>query len=284
MKIWLGLVTILGLAAFGYAQTGGVNAPATTATFITLDVPGGVGTRAYGINNAGDIVGGFDTTDSNARGFLFRDGKLQKLRGPYEYEEATGVSRTGVVVGYTAGPSEFGYMYSNGKYRLILFEVIPNIVTGICDGAGIVGTYVEISGIVHGFLLRNNVLTTIDDPDGADTFIGGINKAGTIVGGSGFDGHSNHGFILEHDTFTTVDVPGAVRTYLNGINSSGAMVGNYTDASDAVHGFLLRDGKFTRIDVSGATSTYASGINDAGMIVGFYHDTNNVVHGFLRIP
>ena len=48
--------TILALAALGFFS---LSAPSRAYTFTTLDVPEGNNTIAYGINDAGQIVGSF---------------------------------------------------------------------------------------------------------------------------------------------------------------------------------------------------------------------------------
>ena len=67
--------TMLSIVAFLVIapMTGGSSANAATYTFTQIDVPGAPFTEAHGINDAGQIVGGFnDSTGSH--GFLLDTG------------------------------------------------------------------------------------------------------------------------------------------------------------------------------------------------------------------
>src|ERR1700731_4499431 len=55
-------------------------------------------------------------------------------------------------------------------------------VYGINNLGAMVGSYVDSSGVRHGFRLAAGKVTKIDDPNGTDTYCFAINKAGAIVG------------------------------------------------------------------------------------------------------
>ena len=52
---------------------------------------------------------------------------------------------------------------------------------GINDAGQIVGYY-QVLGVAHGFLYKNGAYITIDNPNGYDTYLTGINSAGAIAG------------------------------------------------------------------------------------------------------
>jgi hypothetical protein len=120
--------------------------------------------------------------------------------------------------------------------------------------------------------------TTIDFPGATNTFAGGINSLGHIVGGYALPNGSRHGFVDVSGVFTTIDDPNAtVGTEAADVNSSEQIVGSYdfTDPNhplEGAHGFLLSGGVFTAIDypAQGVTSTTPNGINGAGDVVGVY--------------
>ena len=98
-----------------------------------------------------------------------------------------------------------------------------------------------------------------------DTYIMGINDAGTMVGAyTGTDGNL-HGFVDQGGAFTTVDVGSGNQTAIWGINYKGDFVGvlNYGQSS-----FFSVNGVVTQFTVPGSTETSAYGIAADGTIVG----------------
>jgi probable HAF family extracellular repeat protein len=75
--------TMLSIVAFLVIapMAAGCSANAANSSFTQIDVPGAFGTQAYGINNAGQIVGLFD--DSTGRhGFLDTGGSIIPIDVP----------------------------------------------------------------------------------------------------------------------------------------------------------------------------------------------------------
>jgi uncharacterized membrane protein len=125
--------------------------------------------------------------------------------------------------------------------------------------------------------------TTVNVPGAVQTFPGGINDAGVMVGQYEDKSGIFHGYILNGKKLTTLDDPKGTGTLANGINLEGAIsvVGAYTN-STGLGGFLYRNGKYADIPgPSGAVSVSANGINDSGAIVGSYRDASGASHGFL---
>jgi probable HAF family extracellular repeat protein len=122
-----------GSGDHGYLFTGD---PTGIGRFFTLDdpsaTPGLGGTVAHGINDLGQIVGGY--TDSNgSHGFLFRP-----------------VGRPGTGIGtYTPIDGPSGTSFINAE--------------GINDSGQIVGRFTDVSGF-HGFLLTGGTFIPLDDP------------------------------------------------------------------------------------------------------------------------
>ncbi len=95
-----------------------------------------------------------------------------------------------------------------------------------------------------GFLLKNGVLTPLNDPNGAvgTTMALGVNNADEVVGTYTDANGAAHGFTYQNGTYQTVDVTlaGATGTTINGINNQGQIVWFYTDSSNPANiiGFL----------------------------------------------
>jgi uncharacterized membrane protein len=209
MKKFL-LVAVALLASVTYASAQFI--------FSSLDFPGSTLTRGRGINNHGEIVGGyFIVPPSHA--YLFKAGQFAPLA-------------PSTVLG--TNPSQ-------------AFE--------INDRGDIVGLYSTDIG-THGFLLHKGVVTTLDFPTASDTLAIGVNEAGTVVGYWDIvdsDGNllAAHGFIWKDGNFSQIDFPGAGATYLYGINARGDIVGEWDSDifGTTVHGFVLTKGQFITVDV-----------------------------------
>jgi hypothetical protein len=107
----------------------------------------------------------------------------------------------------------------------------------------------------HGFLLSHGQYTTIDDPNGLNSVVTGINDRGQIVGSYGDSSGAVHGFLLSHGQYTTIDDPNAFSsTFVHGINDSGQIVGVYDDA----RGFGFSHG-FTATPTQGSNMLLANG-------------------------
>jgi probable HAF family extracellular repeat protein len=118
-------------------------------------------------------------------------------------------------------------------------------------------------------------------PGAGNTFLGGINNRGDIIGGYELlPGDSRrHAFVLRNGEFTNLDVPGADSTIALDINAAGTVVGYYLNGETAA--FVWDDGRFSTWQVPGHP-TFFSGINAAGTIAGsFYDDTQNRWQAFL---
>ena len=132
-------------------------------------------TSAYGINNAGEIVGNFLTVDGNLDGFLFRKGGFTDVVVPGVTSDDRGalndVNDEGEAVGGFAD-GETGVVHSfvrrKGGEITVLQDATPGALlteaTGINDRRTIVGFYLDADGNFHGFILREGIYTTYDYP------------------------------------------------------------------------------------------------------------------------
>jgi probable HAF family extracellular repeat protein len=225
--------------------------PQPEYTFTSFQFPGVSNTNAFGINNEGQIVGGYRIRPGPSHALLIDQGQFIPL----------------------APSSVLGNHFSAA------FD--------INERGDVVGTYRDDQGSQHGFLLSNNVLTNIDFPGGTATDAFGINASGTIVGDFSDSAGAFHGFVLHDGIFTQINVPGAVDTEATKINAAGDIVGSWdTDINTTGHGFVLtREGQFIIIDAPKAVpeGTSAFGINDRGEIVGGYVDSIGDLHCFLLV-
>ena len=145
-------------------------------------------TAPYGINNRGQIVGGYDTTGFAVHGFVLD-------RGRYTTIDVPGASRTialrinarGQTIGFyldAAGTTRVYLRAANGSLTTLAFPgAVATVPFGINNRGHVVGFYMDANQVRHGFLFEDGSLTTIDHPLAAsDSQAHDLNDRGQIVG------------------------------------------------------------------------------------------------------
>jgi len=156
---------------------------------VTLKGPTGARqTIAYGINNAGKIVGAYVTTTSVQKGFTYLNGAYTTFyHSGWSFLEPHAINKQGVIV----------------------------------------GDYLDSSSKTHGFVYSNGQWVTVNVPGASDTVILGINDSGSMVGWYLPKGAStSRGFLYKNGTFSTVEYAGKASFYLEGINNLGHIYGH----------------------------------------------------------
>lgn len=150
------------------------------------------------------------------------------------------------------------------SYNFTTIDVPSSVRTeayDINDAGQVVGSYIDHTGAIHGFLYSGGAYTTLPFP------ATGINNVGQIVMelvGSG-------SALYTGGSYTPINAPLGVRTYALHVNDSGKVVGSYYDSIGTLHGFLYSDGTYTTVDNPlGFIRTETFGINNAGQIVGYF--------------
>jgi len=260
-------------------------------TLATLDPPGSIDTRPFGISPTGDIVGLYITNDGRTHGFLLSGNVYSTIDVPDSTRtNAIAVNVLGDIVGRydTKDGKAHGYVLSDGVVTTIDAPGSSGftVVTDINPARHVVGRYRGTDGRFHGFSLIDGTFTTIDHPDGIGIQAMAIDPEDVIAGYYVDHASQFHAFLLDQDVFTTIDPPGSVGTGTAAgvvkINPAGTLVGCYKTAPDgSQHGFIDRNGAFTSFDFPNAISTMNFGINPQGDIVGLYVDREGRNHGFL---
>jgi len=148
--------------------------------------------QILGLNNSGEAVGFY--TASNGHNHAFRlnqgTGKFAPIVVPGTSVTATAVNTAGDVAGISTTGTVTSSWLKTGS-TLTAFQYPGGSDTqafGINSKNQIVGTYLDGSGVQHGFVLTDptgphSVWQSIDDPNGVgSTTINGINTAGDLVG------------------------------------------------------------------------------------------------------
>ena len=175
----------------------------TNGKFRTVDFPGAVSTALRGINNLGDLSGGYSIVDLDADEFGF----IIPRRGPPISFKLPDPAATGIVTG------------------------------GINDLRQLVGYYTDATSTLVGFLRQpSGQVVSIVFPGALSTQVFGINDCGIVVG-VWDDASTAHGFYGRPGNLHSFDVPGSGATVAMGINNEGRLVGRY--AADGVqHAFV----------------------------------------------
>jgi hypothetical protein len=229
------------LAAISFAHAG---VPTASCTFAIFNPPNGYTIAAVaGIDDNGNVVG-----------------QLQN-------------NKSGNIVGFNRSP----------KGAFTTYSVPSSYMTGFnhrIDSGVMVGTYQDSQKLhMHGFALSGGNLVTVNYPKAVQTWLNGMNKSGTVVGGY-TTGVYSKGFRLASGTYKSIVYPNALNTMLESINDSGFIVGYYMDAT-MFHGITWQNGTFHKIDYPNAQyGTILNDVNKSGVIVG-NHYNQDFAFGFI---
>jgi uncharacterized membrane protein len=269
---------------------------AASLSYGLIDFPRSAASTAFGINNKGDVVGGYGPVPPpgwfETTGYWLKGSTYHTLAYPgAAYSVPNGINDKRVIVGFydLAGDGDArGYQYRAGEFTTIDYPGAPFTGPFAVNNSGeIIGICIDNSNIQHGFTFKDGVYTSIDVPNGYDTEPRGINSKGVIVGDYYDSSNIQHGFIYQNDQFTTIDYPGTTNTALTGINDDGQIVGSYGDGV-MVAGldwgtsnlFLLDQGSFTPLSLPiEAQVTWSYGMS-GNEFVGFYVDSTGNLFGY----
>ena len=276
-------VTLNVNAAAGFTLASVDRATAVEYEFTTIDVPGADRTEAYGINNAGQIVGlFFDATGQH--GFMKDGDDYVVIDVGLDGTSAFGINDVQQIVGFA---SDQGFLKDGDNVQSIAIPSSNFTVAWDINNVGsVAGTFNDDFG-THGFFKDGDNVIPIDGPEALFTEATGINDSGEIVGNyissaGSFQAFKTIGWVAvchsgAHSDFTEA----------RDINQLGHVVGSFVDPDGVVHGFVLSDTEISIVDAPDAASpnfTQAKGINDAGSLVGWFDEGGGKVHGFLAIP
>ena len=105
-----------------------------------------------------------------------------------------------------------------------------------------------------------------NDPNGQNTYLWGINDAGTAAGY--YFGTVEHGFLYNNGNFTDISEIENGNTRLYSVNNNGDFAGALGDQDPPQHGFVSIGGVVTQVDLPGASATEIIALADDGSSVG----------------
>ena len=257
--------------------------------------------RAFGINNSGQIVGLWQSSTGYEHSFLYSDGTMQDLGtlAGGDWSDARAVNDNGQVVGESRSQSWpcHAYLYSGGTMQdLGSLGGVRSSAYAINSSGQIAGRSMGSNSYYHAFLYSGGTMQDLGTLPNY-TFMSqaaDINNSGQIVGWSeNQDTAFDHAFLYSSGTMQDLGVlPGGNWSDAYGINNHGLIVGS-ADIDYGGRAFLYGDGIMAdlndMIDPSlGWRLISATAVNDMGQIVGYGTSPSDTQFGqedgFLLTP
>jgi len=259
-----------------------------TYTITDLGTLGGPSSRAYDLNNLGQVVGEAQTVSMDWHAFKWESGVMSDLGTLGEASSiARGINDAGQVVGAAGNGTDVrrAFLWDDSLLELDTLGAVASYAEALNEAGQIVGGLCCLnsppsvalwqSGTGQALRLSNYGSSATD-----------INERGQIVGGrsemegvgctgpqpSGCYAQFAYAFVWQAGVGST-DLPtlGRARDAVNqarAINDTGQVVGVSTAASGAQLAVLWQNGSVLSLGTLGGTSSTAADINNRGQVVG----------------
>ena len=267
-------VLVLASSIFIFSST------CQSQTYQLTDLGSSVGTNSYaqGINNAGQVVGYWETTNG-AHAFLYQAGVVTDLGllgnlGSNNY--ALSINNSGQIVGFsltTNGAVAFVCQQGTNT-SLGTFGALGSYAFGINDHGQIVG-HVDTGGGANAFLFDNGAVTSLGTLGGTNSFAYGVNNSLQVAGASLLaDNFTTHAFLWQNSVISDLnqllsDGSGWELVEAHGINDSGSIAG-WGLTNGQQHAFIYYGSGWAQDlgTLAGGTNSYALGLNNSNQVVG----------------
>jgi probable HAF family extracellular repeat protein len=239
--------------------------------------------QGYGINNAGDVVGGALFNWGGSSGFVARRGQpmqfLTDALGTYVAAYATAINDAGVVTGVGHGDNTFRWYptgafddLGDGQSRIASWAINPS-----GQLAGFRSRFIDGTFSTTAFRYSEDLgFVDLGSLGGSNSGGQGINAAGTVVGWSELQPGIGHAFrALSGQLMEDLGTLGGPGSGAQAINDSGVIVGYADLANMQGHAFVYSDAEGMvdlneRVTAGTPRLDIAYGINRSGQIVVTY--------------
>jgi hypothetical protein len=232
--------------------------------FTAENFPGAVQTQVTGIDDNPVTVGFYVDKSGNNFGFVSNGTKFISVANPATpttgptVNQLLGVNDSGIAAGFytDAAGNNHGYLYDIATTAFepvtlpASFGAVSTTVTDVNDLGTISGFFTTATG-TGSFLYLMGTFDELQDPNGTDTMIFGINNNDEAVG-----------------------------SY---VNSAGETEGFFFNPVGA-RWLTISDPSASATAAFGVDGTTVNGLNDKGQLVGFYSDGTNVDGMLVTIP
>jgi hypothetical protein len=156
--------------------------------FTTFDYPGPVSTTIAGTNQRGDLVGAEGSSVVIDHAFIYRDGTFTTFLYQAMPTFGEGIDNQGdaVGIGTDGSGNHHGFVrWNTGTFEPIEFPgAVSTIPSTITQPGMVAGQFVNGASETHGFFYdtRSHRYQQFDVPGAAQTFVGGMNNEGDVVG------------------------------------------------------------------------------------------------------
>jgi probable HAF family extracellular repeat protein len=244
---------------------------------------------AYGINDAGQIVGQ-DNTGVYGRAFLYEEGTITHLTASNVYSIAQSINNAREVTGWANIPNAHAYIYKDGVMTDIgTLGGTYSFGYAINNNTEVVGASpIADNGRRRAFIYSDGLMTNLGVLDGCESWAYGINDSGEVVGQVlTFQDNPNgemRAFIHRDGVMTYLDnlvPPGSGWKLRNAfaINNNGWIVGTGHNPDGQGNAFLLVAEPVTTPPVADADGPYSIYVDDVLTLdaSGSIDDDNDIV-------
>lgn len=258
-----GLFVLLLLILFPRSVMGGIASAYHLVPLGSL----GQSNYAYHINDNGDIVGAYYTSNDpeDYHSFLYQSGQMIDLF-PGERTRPHAINNAGTIAGFGTATDSRAWTYSNGVRTMIPTSGVFT-PQGITDSGVVVG-YMLSGNSVHAFTYDGHALHDLGLPSGAfDSYGYGINNKGDVVGVAS-SGGENVPVLYSGGKWSYLAQEYPHGGWAFAINDAGAITGYVDPNGGQMRAYRISNGVFKLLKTDHFGYTFGRGINEEGIIVG----------------